>query len=46
LHAAERDAGIQGGGDEGVPQRVGINRFRDSDLHGEAAHYPARAEPV
>jgi hypothetical protein len=32
LHVAERDAGVEGGGDEGVAEGVGADRLVDACL--------------
>ncbi len=40
LHVAEGDAGVEGGGDEGVAQGVGADRFGDPGPAGDAAHHP------
>ena len=46
LHVAQGDAGIEGGGDEGVAQRVRADRLVHSGASGDAAHDPARAVAV
>ena len=40
LHVTQRHAGIQGGGDEGVPQGVRSDSFADLGSAGDASHDP------
>ena len=46
LHVAERDAGIQRGGDERVPQGVWSDSLVDPGATGDATHDPGCAVPV
>jgi len=46
LDVAERDPGIQGGGDERMPQRVRPDRFGDPGAEGDPADDPGGAVPV
>jgi hypothetical protein len=45
-HVAQRDPGIQGGGDERVSQRVGRDGLADPGLARDAADDPPGAVPV
>ena len=38
LHVAQRDACVEGSGDEGVPQGVRADRLFDPGAFGDAAH--------
>jgi hypothetical protein len=40
LDVSERDASVEGGGDEGVPERTGADRLVDSGSAGESAYDP------
>jgi len=42
----ERDAGVEGGGDECMTQRVGSDTFRDTGLAGDAVHDATRGVTV
>jgi hypothetical protein len=46
LHVAECDPGIQRGGDERVPERVGTDGLSDPSMPGEAADDPPGAVPI
>jgi len=46
LDFAQWDAGVEGGGDEGVPQSVWADRLGDAGAFGDTAHDAARAVPV
>ena len=46
LHVAQRDPGVQRGGDERVPQRVGPDGFGDPGAAGDPADDPPGAVPV
>jgi hypothetical protein len=41
LHVAERDTGVEGGGDEGMPEAVRADVFVEPSGSGDAAHDPA-----
>jgi hypothetical protein len=46
LHVAQRDAGVERGGDERVAQRVRPDRLVDARLAGQATHDPPGSVPV
>lgn len=46
LHVTQWDAGVEGGGDERVAQRVRSHTFRDSGSAGEATHDPSRGVAI
>jgi hypothetical protein len=46
LDVAQGDAGVEGGGDESVSQRVRADRLRDAGLLGDSADDSAGAVPV
>jgi hypothetical protein len=46
LDVAERNLGVEGGGDERMPQRVGPDRLGDSGADGHPADDPGGAVPV
>jgi hypothetical protein len=46
LDVAERDPGVEGGGDERVPQRVRPDRLGDPGAAGDPADDPGGAVPV
>ncbi len=46
LDIPERHPGVEGGGDERMPQRVRPNRLGDSGAAGQAAHDPGGTVPV
>jgi len=46
LDVAERDTGVEGSGDERVPQGVGSDPFGDACLAGDAPHDAGRGVPV
>ena len=46
LHVAERDPGVERGGDEGVPQGVRADVLADSGAAGDPADDPGGAVPV
>jgi hypothetical protein len=46
LHVPERDSGVGGGGDEGMPQRVRTDRFGDPGADGYLADDPGGTVPV
>ena len=49
LDVAQRDAGVEGGGDERMAERVGPDRLVDAGSAGEAAHDPpggVAVEPI
>ena len=46
LDVAERDTGVERGGDERVPQGVGSDPLGDPGPASDAAHDPARGVPI
>jgi hypothetical protein len=46
LHVPQRYPGVQGGGDERVPQGVRPHRFGDPGAAGDPADHPPSAVPV
>ena len=46
LHVTQRHAGVEGGGDEGVTQRVRPDPLADPGTAGDAAHDPPSSMPI
>jgi hypothetical protein len=46
LHVTQWNSGVEGRGDERVPQRVWADRLGDTGTFGDTAHGPAGAVPV
>ena len=46
LHVTQRDAGVQGGGDEGVTQRVRSDPLADPGTASDTAHDPPSSMPI
>ncbi len=46
LNVAERDAGIEGGGDERMPQRMRTDLLEDPGPAGDSTHNPGSAVTI